>query len=121
VFQNISNDQSRVRYTKYLEDSQISQQLLASTQGMKKMNTMFRIMPPESIIGPASLFKEESKKALRLCLISNGPHFGELEYTTASLPNSKGGFGVANPREVLKYAYINAFLSTKEDQAQLFP
>jgi hypothetical protein len=104
-----------------LEDSQISRQLLASTQGMKKMNNLFRIMPSESIIDPASLLKEELKKALRICLIGNGPHFGEFEYTMASSPNSKGGFGVANPLEVLKYAYISAFTSTKEDQAQLFP
>jgi hypothetical protein len=38
----------------------------------------------------------------------------------ASLPNSKGGFGISDPRVLEQYAYIAMFITTKDEQSKLF-
>jgi hypothetical protein len=65
--------------------------------------------------------RKELQSSLRTCLTGNAPGFGEFAYTMASLPNSKGGFGVTDPSTLEQYAFISMFISTNEEQSILFP
>jgi hypothetical protein len=104
-----------------LEDDQISTRLLESTQGVTKVNHLFRTISPDYMEDATILLSDKLKSAMRACLVGNAPGFGDLEFTLASLPNSKGGFGITDPHVLKKYAYIAAFISTKDAQSKLFP
>jgi hypothetical protein len=84
-----------------LEDDQICTRLLESTQGVTKVNHLFRNIHPDHMEDATILLSDKLKSAMRACLVGNAPGFGELEFTLASLPNSKGGFGITDPHVLI--------------------
>ncbi len=91
-----------------LEDDQISMRLLENTRGTNKVNHLYRTIYPSYFENTTNTLRNELKTSLRSCLTGNSPGFGEFAYTMASLPNSKGGFGISDPRVLEQYAYIDS-------------
>jgi hypothetical protein len=110
-----------IRNIMELEDHQICLRLMENTQGVTKVTHILRTMYPSYIEESTRILRDKLKSVLRTCLAGDAPGFGEFAYTMASLPNSKGGSGVTNPLVVQKYAYISAYISTKDEQTKLFP
>jgi hypothetical protein len=104
-----------------LEDDQISTRLLENTSGTNKVTHLHRTIHPSYFENTTDMLRDELKNSMRSCLTGNSPGFGEFAYTMTSLPNSKGGFGISDPRVLEQYAYIAMFITTKEEQSKLFP
>jgi hypothetical protein len=104
-----------------LEDHQICTRLLDSTSGTNKVNHLYRSTNPKHVKIATEILRNVLKSSLRTCLAGNRPGFGEFAYTMASLPSSKGGFGVTDPRVLEQYAYIAMYIETCEEQSKLFP
>jgi hypothetical protein len=104
-----------------LEDDQISMRLLENTSGTNTVNHLYRTIHPSYFGSTTETLRNELKSSLRTCLTGNSPGFGEFAYTMASLPNSKGGFGISDPRVLEQYVYIAMFITTKDEQSKLFP
>jgi hypothetical protein len=104
-----------------LEDDQICMRLLDSTSGTNIVNHLYRYIHPTYFGNTTEILRNVLKSRLRTCLAGNSPGFGEFAYTMASLPNSKGGFKVTEPRVLEQYAYIAMYIATNEEQSKLFP
>jgi hypothetical protein len=104
-----------------LEDDQICMRLLDNTSGTNIVNHLYRYINPTYFGNATEILRNVLKSSLRTCLAGNDPGFGEFAYTMASLPNSKGGFGVTDPRVLEQYAYISTYIATYEEQTKLFP
>jgi hypothetical protein len=104
-----------------LEDDQICMRILDSTSGKNIVNHLYRYTNPTYFRNATEILRNVLKSSLRTCLAGNGPGFGEFAYTMASLPNSKGGFGITDPRVLEQYAYISMYIATYEEQTKLFP
>mgnify|MGYP000193649203 FL=1 len=104
-----------------LEDDQISTRLLNNTSGTNKVNHLYRTIHPSYFENSTDMLRDELKNSMRSCLTGSSPGFGEFAYTMASLPNSKGGFGISDPRILEQYAYVAMFITTKNEQSKLFP
>jgi hypothetical protein len=110
-----------IRNIMELEDDQICMRLLENTQGVTKVTHLYRTINPLHTKDPTRILRDKLKSVLRTCLAGDAPGFGEFAYTMASLPNSEEGFGVTDPRVLEQYAYISAYISTKDEQSMLFP
>ncbi len=90
-----------------LEDDQICMRLLDNTSGTNIVNHLYRYINPTYFGNATEILRNVLKSSLRTCLAGNGPGFGEFAYTMASLPNSKGGFGVTDPHVGTICLYLN--------------
>jgi hypothetical protein len=99
---------------------QIKLLLLRLSNGMKKLNYLWRLYNPATLTLPAAKMQSALFLALRAMIVSDGPHFGELQFQLTSLPTSLGGLGVSLPDQLLKFAYVASQLSTLTAQKKLF-
>ena len=104
-----------------IESVQIKLQLLRLSCGMKKLNYIWRLYEPATLTLPAAKIQSALFLALRSIIVSDGPHFGELQFRFSSLPTSLGGLGVPLPDQLLKFSYVASKIQTMGAQNNLFP
>ena len=99
---------------------QIKLLLLRLSCGMRKLNYLWRLYDPATLTLPAAKMQSALFLALRSIIVSDGPHFGELQFLFSSLPTSLGGLGVSLPDHLLKFAYMASQIQTMIAQNNLF-
>jgi hypothetical protein len=99
---------------------QVKLHLIRLTNGMKKINNIWRLYDPDTLTLPSAKMQTALFLALRSIIVSDGPHFGDLQFQFSSLPTSLGGLGVSLPNQLLNFAYVASQLSTLTAQKNLF-
>ena len=99
---------------------QIKLLLLRLSCGMRKLNYLWRLYDPATLNLPAAKMQSALFLALRSIVVSDGPHFGELQFLFSSLPTSLGGLGVSLPDHLLTFAYMASQIQTMIAQNNLF-
>jgi hypothetical protein len=95
-----------------IKDPFIQLQLLRSCLGAPKLNYLLRTTPP-NLIYPSILKMELFlKETLKSIITGNGPHFGDFQFKLATLPISKSGLGIYNPRDICVFSYISSLSQT---------
>jgi hypothetical protein len=87
---------------------------------MRKLNYLWRVYDPATLSLPAAKMQSALFLALRSIIVSDGPHFGELQFLFSSLPTSLGGLGVSLPDHLLKFTYMASKIQTMIAQNNLF-
>ncbi len=103
-----------------IDSVQIKLLLLRLACGMRNLNYLWRVYDPITLTLPAAKMQSALYMALRSVIVSEGPHFGELQFMLASLPSSSGGLGVPLPVHLLQYAYMASQIQTITAQNRLF-
>jgi hypothetical protein len=99
---------------------QIKLLLLRLSSGMKKLNYLWRLYNPATLTLPAAKMQSALFMALRSIIVSDSPHFGELQFLFSSLPTSLGGLGVSLPDHLLKFTFMASKIQTMIAQNNLF-
>ena len=103
-----------------IDSVQIKLLLLRLACGMRNLNYLWRVYDPITLTLPAAKMQSALYMALRSVIVSEGPHFGELQFMLASLPSFSGGLGVPLPVHLLQYAYMASQIQTITAQNRLF-
>ncbi len=102
-----------------IDSKQVKLLLLRLTCGMKKLNYLWRLFHPDTLVLPAAKLQSALLSALRSIVVSEGPNFGEEQFLFSSLPTSYGGLGVSLPDHLLKFTYIASQIQTITAQNEL--